>query len=285
VREFTVEANPETLKAELLQALTAGGVNRLSIGCQSFQPQLLKVLERWHEPASVLRAVRLAREAGIGNINLDLIFGIPGQTMAELESDLNGALSLRPEHLSCYALTCEPGTPLAVKVRQGSVQLLDDETQRSMYQLVMERLAEAGYEHYEISNWALPGLRCQHNLAYWHNLHWLGLGPAAASHVAGWRWKNEANLTRYLSSQGAPPSTDVEHLEGDRAIGEWIMLGLRLREGMALEWVEKHVPADSARSRTIEELVGMGLLEKTPTHLRLSNEGLHVGDAVIAKLI
>jgi oxygen-independent coproporphyrinogen III oxidase len=285
VEEFTVEANPETVTEKILEVLAAGGVNRLSMGAQTFQPRLLKTLERWHEPASVGRAVRLARAAGFKQLNLDLIIGIPGQTMAELEDDLSRAIDLSPEHLSCYELTYEAGTPLTGKAARGEITPVDEETQRGMYERVIERLAEAGYEHYEISNWAKPGCRCQHNLAYWQNLNWLGLGPSAASHVDGWRWKNRADVEAYLTSEGEPPTVDEERLDVDRAIGERMMLGLRLREGLALKWVEENVPDGSDRARAIEELVGMGLLEKTRTQLRLSREGLFVADSVIGRLI
>jgi len=270
---------------DVLRALASGGANRLSMGAQTFQPRLLNALERWHEPASVGRAVELARKVGVGQINLDLIIGIPGQTMVELEDDLSRAIELGPEHLSCYELTYEKGTPLTAKAARGEGQPLDEETQRAMYERVMQRLVEAGYEHYEISNWAKPGCRCQHNLAYWQNRNWLGLGPSAASHVDGWRWKNRPDLKVYLTSEGQPPAVDVERLEADRAIGERMMLGLRPREGMALKWVAENVPADSARARAIGELLSLGMLEKTPTNLRLSREGLFVADAVIGKLL
>lgn len=285
VEELTVEANPETVTPQVLGVMAAGGVNRLSMGAQTFQPRLLKTLERWHEPEHLRAAVELARDFGFKQINLDLIMGIPGQTLTELEDDLSRAIDLGPEHLSCYELTYEKGTPLTAKAERGLIQPLGEETQRAMYARVMGRLAEAGYEHYEISNWAMPGYRCRHNLAYWQNLNWLGLGPSAASHVGGWRWKNRPDLRLYLETQGRSATVDEERLEGDRAVGERMMLGLRLREGMALGWVEKNVPVHSARGRMIEELLSLGMLEKTPTHLRLSYEGLFVADAIIAKLI
>lgn len=285
LEEFTVEANPETVTPDVLRMLRAGGVNRLSLGAQTFQPRLLKTLQRRHDPASVGTAVRLARAAGFAQINLDLIIGIPGQTMAELEDDLSRAIELGPEHLSCYELTYEKGTALTAKVQRGELRPLDEETQRAMYGRAMERLEEAGYEHYEISNWAKPGCRCRHNLAYWQNRNWLGLGPSAASHVEAWRWKNAPDVKAYLAGQGPPPTVDEERLEDDRAVGERMMLGLRLREGMALQWLRQNVPANSDRARTIAELVALGLLEKTSTRLRLSRQGLFVADTVLASLI
>ncbi|NJL31089.1 MAG: radical SAM family heme chaperone HemW [Phycisphaerales bacterium] len=190
VAEFTVEANPETVTSALLDQLVHGGVNRISMGAQSFQPDLLKTLERWHDPASVAHACNLARQAGIRNLNLDLIFAIPGQTMAQLDADLDALLTLEPQHLSCYGLTYEPGTALLEKLQLGRVQRLDEDLEKVMFEHVITRLTWAGYEQYEISNFALPGQQCQHNLHYWANDNWLGLGPAAASHVNGYRWKN-----------------------------------------------------------------------------------------------
>ncbi len=285
VVEFTVEANPETVTLDLMRLLKQGGVNRISMGAQSFQPELLKTLERWHDPASVALAMKHARQAGMDNINLDLIFAIPGQTLAQLDADLDALLALQPDHVSCYNLTFEQGTALLEKFKQGRVQKLDEDLEKAMYQRVMERLAQAGFQHYEISNWAGRGGPCRHNLHYWANDYWLGLGPAAASHVSGWRWKNLPHLGQYLTHQGEPPVTDVEHLPVERQMGEALMMGLRLREGVKRDWLRQHLPADDARHAAIDELVQLDMLAWSPTHLHLTPRGLFVADAVIARLL
>ena len=306
VTEFTVEANPETVTPELMHRLAEGGVNRLSMGAQSFNPAELQTLERWHDPDTVPKAMQIARETGITNLNLDLIFAIPGQTLNGLDHDLAQAVALKPTHLSCYSLIFEPNTPLTQKLKLGRISAVGENTERAMYDRVMSRLDAAGYEHYEISNWAYQGTGhrdqgsgpeirhpkaetrsnlCRHNLAYWHNRNWLGLGPSAASHVNGRRWKNEAHLGRYIDHSPTPPTTDHEQLPPRRHLGEQIMLGLRLRQGLPLDWLNKHVPEDDPRRKTINELIEINMLEQTATHLRLTREGLFLADSVIAKLL
>jgi oxygen-independent coproporphyrinogen-3 oxidase len=312
VTEFTVEANPETVTPAIAEALAAGGaggVNRVSIGAQSFDPQLLRCLERWHKPSSVARAVATLRAAGITNVNVDLIFAIPGQTLDLLDADLDAALALAPNHISYYGLTYEPNTPLTQRRQLGRVQPIDEDLERIMYERVLDRLEDAGFEHYEISNWArslaepgtsIPGatggspapllscspvLACLHNLAYWHNRNWLGLGPSAASHVDGHRWKNEAHLGHYLESEPEPPIVDYECLPPDRRLGEQLMLRLRLRAGVDNAFLQDNLAPSDARHAVIAEMRDLGLLEQTATHLRLTRRGLFVADAVIAKLL
>lgn len=285
VEEWTVEANPETVTPQLMEVLTSGGVNRISIGAQSFNPHLLGVLERRHKPASVYDAVSVVRSAGIGQINLDLIFAIPGQTLGMLDADLDAALALTPDHLSCYNLTYEPHTPLTHRMHQGLLTPLDENVQREMFQRIIHRLAAAGYEHYEISSWALPGRHCAHNQVYWHNKNWLGLGPSAASHIAGHRWKNEAHLGRYLEHHPGFPIVDYEHLPRARQIGEQLMLGLRLLEGVSRQWLREQIPKNDPRWIDISELTQMGMLQQTDSHLRLTKQGLLVADMVIERLL
>lgn len=306
VCEFTVEANPETVTPELLDVLAGGGVNRVSMGAQSFNTDQLKTLERWHDPDTVPKAVAMLRDAGITNFNLDLIFAIPGQSLDALDHDLDRALALNPTHLSCYSLIFEPNTPLTQKMKMGRISPVGEELERDMYARVIERLVAAGFEHYEISNWArksaIADLQssienhpsqiadrtshfCHHNLAYWHNHNWLGLGPSAASHVEGKRWKNEAHLARYLAGSPAPPTCDHEELPPRQRIGEQIMLGLRLRQGLALDWIDEHIPPADPRRDTIAEMIQINMLERTETRLRLTHNGLFLADSVIAKLL
>ena len=296
--EWTVEANPETVTPELADVLVQGGVNRVSLGAQSFQPALLKTLERWHAPANVARAVQVLHSAGIANCNLDLIFAIPGQTPRMLDDDIDAALALSPEHLSCYSLIFEPNTALHQRQQLGKIAPVDEDLETAMYEQVIDRLGSAGFEHYEVSNWArwpqdqldrsadvTSPRRCLHNELYWRNENWLGVGPAVASHINGHRWKNEAHLGRYLAHQGEPPTTDHECLSPQRSVGEQLMLRLRLREGVEIAWLQQHVPEHDARHAEIASLIDQGFVERTATHVRMKQKGLFVADAILARLL
>jgi oxygen-independent coproporphyrinogen-3 oxidase len=232
--EFTVECNPETADAALLDALRAGGVSRISIGAQSFEPRHLRTLERRHEPGSVERALDLAKRAGIGRRSIDLIYAIPGQSAADWERDLARALDLPVEHVSCYNLTYEPGTPLAARLRRGEFEPCPEDLEVEMFERAAEMLGAAVMERYEISNYARPGAECRHNLAYWRQEPWLAAGPSASAHLAGHRWKNAARLDEYLAfdDDGWPPVQDHEPPDPPRALRERVMTGLRLREGL-----------------------------------------------------
>lgn len=321
--EFTVEANPETVEPELLALLVEHGVTRLSIGAQTFQPRLLQALERWHDPANVGRAVTLARDAGVREVNLDLIFAIPGQTLAELEDDLDRLLGLEPDHVATYSLTYEPGTALTQKLRLGRVSAVGDEVELAMYRRCIERVSAAGvgdagdsgdsggggggggsgdsgggFEHYEVSNFARRvadggSRRCRHNLVYWRNRPWLGFGPGAASHRDGRRWKNEPHLGRYCDAvlAGRPaPLCEDERLSPKARLGEWLMLGLRLREGVDRGELDRRLDAldDTRRRADIDAFIEQGLLEVTEAprpRLRLSDAGLMVADGVTSRLL
>ncbi|MBK7404950.1 MAG: radical SAM family heme chaperone HemW [Phycisphaerales bacterium] len=239
--EFTVECNPETATAELFDVLRAGGVGRLSMGAQSFDPKHLKTLERWHDPASVDRAIGLARAAGIERLSVDLIFAIPGQSMAEWEADLGRAIGLGVTHLSCYALTYEPNTAMTARLRRGDFAPCDEDLEADMHERTLERCRAAGLDRYEVSNYAAAGEECRHNLAYWRQEPWLAAGPSASAHLldpsgGSWRWKNAPRLDDYLQSDddGFAPAVDVEPPDPARLAGERIMAGLRLREGIDL---------------------------------------------------
>ncbi len=286
--EFTVEANPDALTAELLDVLVAGGVNRLSMGAQSFDPKLLKALERTHDPDNVRRGVEMIRAAGITNFNLDLIFGIPGQDLEGWAADLDAVLALEPTHLSCYNLTYEPNTPLAAKLRRGAIQRVDEDVEAEMYEATMDRLGGAGFEHYEISSWARPGRACRHNLLYWRNGSWWPLGPGAAGHVDGVRWKNAPRLGEYLRVRPLPPITGQEQLDQDGRIGETLMLGLRLLEGIALDRLEAMLAVGARgepRRRAVERHTASGLLEQRAGRLRFTRGGLLLADTVLADLL
>lgn len=287
-REITVEANPETVTPELARLLAAGGINRISIGAQSFNLVHLKTLERWHEPENVARSIRIMRDAGITNINLDLIFGIPGQTVDDWRDDLVRAIELKPMHLSCYGLMYEPNTPLTKRMQMGRITPVEDDVEAMMYELTREMLNEAGYEHYEISAWAKPSKRCEHNLIYWRNHDWWPLGPSASGHVNGMRWKNIARLGEYLASEGLPPVGDVERLDDDGRVGEALMLGLRLLDGIALDEVDRLLSLGSRgpeRAAMIEKTVDEGLLVRHDGALRLTPPGVLIADSVMTELL
>ena len=285
--EFTVEANPETVTPEGVEALRACGVNRVSVGAQSFDPRHLDTLERHHDPASVGRSVEILRRGGITRINLDLIFGIPGQTIEDWARDLDAALSLQPEHLSCYGLTYEPGTAMTARRDRGRIQPIDESIEADMFLLTRERLHAAGFDQYEISNWARPGAECSHNLGYWRNESWWALGPSAAAHVDGWRWRNVGRLTPYLESNHGPPIEEVECVAPSVRVGELLMLGLRLREGVARSDLDAWLEVEGAawRRDVLADHQARGRLEWVDQRLRLTDHGLLMANEVISDLL
>lgn len=295
--EFTVEANPETVTPELAQILASGGVNRVSIGAQSFDTRHLKTLERWHDPANVGRSVEVLRAAGVGNINLDLIFAIPGQTVDDWLADLDAALALQPNHISCYGLMYEHNTPLTKRMEAGEIEPVDQDVEAAMYEATIDRLAQRGFEHYEISNWAQAApckgrpSRCRHNLLYWRNANWWAFGPSASGHINGLRWKNVPRLGDYLDDEndGFPPITDVELVDQATAAGEQFMLGLRLIEGLALTEIERLLaisgPRQSTRRAALERHRQGGLLEVRDDRLCLTHRGLLLANDVLVDLV
>ncbi|MBY0308928.1 MAG: coproporphyrinogen III oxidase family protein, partial [Phycisphaerales bacterium] len=196
--EFTVECNPESTTEELCGVMKAGGVTRVSLGAQSFVARHLKTLERWHDPDNVERSLERVRAAGIGRQSVDLIYAIPGQTLAEWESDLERALALGTTHLSCYNLTYEPQTQMTARMKRGEFVPVEEDLEASMFEAATRRLEAGGLARYEVSNYAAPGMESRHNLAYWLQEDWLAAGPSASGHVRGVRTKNVGNLRRYL---------------------------------------------------------------------------------------
>ncbi len=264
--EFTVECNPETVSPELMDILVGGGVTRVSIGAQSFRREHLKTLERWHEPENVARAIAMARAAGITRQSVDLIFGIPGQTVADWREDLAHALSLGTEHLSCYDLTYEPGTAMTRRLALGQFTPADEDVEVEMFGVTLDMLRRAGLERYEVSNFARPGCECRHNLAYWRQEQWLAAGPSASAHVGGHRWKNRPRLDDYLSlsDRGFAPITDHEGPDAGRALAERIMTGLRLAEGLdAAAILNAAGPAADRLARVVQGHERRGLIRAT----------------------
>ncbi|MDR2620255.1 MAG: radical SAM family heme chaperone HemW [Propionibacteriaceae bacterium] len=235
--EVSTEANPETLTPALLQVLRGAGYNRISIGMQSANPQVLHTLGRVHTPGRAVAAVQEAKAAGFDNINLDLIYGTPGESLGEWLDSLGAALETQPTHLSAYALTLAPHTPLARRIARGSTPAITEDDLADKYLAAEALLASAGFSNYEVSNWALPARECRHNLAYWLGANWWGAGPGAHSHRADTRWWNVRNPRRWadLLAAGKSPSAGVETLNAAAQATEQVMLRLRLASGLPLQ--------------------------------------------------
>lgn len=259
--EISLEANPDSITLPQLQSLRSVGVNRLSLGLQSLDDRQLRQLGRRHDRQAGVHAVRQARQAGYDNLSLDLMFALPGQTPAQLEIQLNDYLALDPEHLSCYGLTAEDGTPLQRQITAGELALPDEECYRDAFLLIDQRLRSAGYQHYEIANYARPGRACQHNLGYWRRQAYLGLGAGAHSFVAdqwGSRWATEPDLERYQQAvlAGHNPIKCLEHFDKPGALSETLYLGLRTAEGVSSGDLHNKFGVDLADAypRAIREL-------------------------------
>ena len=269
--EVTVECNPDTVDRALLDTYVAGGVNRISLGVQSMVPSVLVALGRTHDPDSVARAVEAARTAGVRSVNLDLIYGGAGETLAQWETTLHAAVELGPDHVSAYALTVEPGTPLAADPARHP----DDDDQADKYLTADRALVGAGLDNYEISNWARPGHRCRHNELYWSQGDYLGVGCAAHSHRAGRRWWNVRRPERYIEVVAAGRSTEAagEELEPERRRLEGLQLALRTAAG---------VPVDAlgADDRRLLD----GLLDESEGRLHLTVEGRLLANEVAVRL-
>jgi oxygen-independent coproporphyrinogen-3 oxidase len=287
--EFTVEANPATVEPETAQILVGAGVNRVSLGVQSFDPGELRVLERTHTPEQVGQTMAVCRDQGIRRLSLDLIFGIPGQSLASWRATLQAAIALDPEHLSCYGLTYEPDTPLQRQLTAGRIERVDPDLEADMYEAAIDTLAAAGYAQYEISNFARPGAECRHNLTYWHNEPYLGIGPSAAGYVAGVRYKNVADTAAYVQAirAGRSPRCEVEQLPPERRARETAMLALRLTEGLERRRFAERFGYDPAVlfAKAIEKHTRDGLVEVTATAIRLTRAGRLLADTVIADFL
>jgi putative oxygen-independent coproporphyrinogen III oxidase len=235
--EVTTEANPDSVDSAMLEALLLGGFTRVSLGMQSASSAVLRILDRTHTPGASVAMAHLACDVGFEHVNLDLIYGTPGETDDDLRRSLDDALSAGVDHVSAYALIVEDGTPMARRIRRGEMPMPDDDVAAERYEMVDDMLSGAGLQWYEVSNWARPGGECRHNLAYWRGEDWWGVGPGAHSHVAGRRWWNIKHPLPYAERVIAheSPQEGSEQLTADQARMERIMLGVRLAEGMSIE--------------------------------------------------
>ena len=278
--EVTVEANPETVDTQYFSALRDAGVNRVSMGAQSFAPHVLTALGRWHDRDRPLQAVSDARAAGIGNVSLDLIYGTPGESDADWKDTLQVALDAGTDHLSAYALTVEPNTEYAARIRSGTAFAPDDDIQATRMAITDDLLGAAGFERYELSNWARPGLQCRHNMTYWRNGDWLGVGAGAHGHWQGRRWWSLRAPARYADAALAGQSTTSgeEVLTPAQQRTERLLLGLRMAEGVAREAVE---PLDEQQ---VAALTTDGLL-LDGERLRLTQAGWALANEVTVRLL
>jgi len=326
--EVTLEANPGTVDLEYLRALLALGVDRISFGVQSFFDDELAALDRIHSAAEAEEAYGWAREAGFRRVNLDLIYGLPqtgavgpqqpfdgaqDRPMERWQASLERAIALRPDHMSLYALTVEEGTKLAYDIEHGSVPEPDGDAQAEMYEWSQGRMAEAGYRQYEISNWSLPGQECRHNLVYWRNGDWLGLGAGAHSHLAGRRFADVYSPRRYVQlvneTAQAPPEgpdagallkrmrqvTYIEEPRPELARADTLIMGLRLNEGVSLSEFRRRFGdgAEDVYAATFAELASLGLLERAPStssgqapgRVRLTPRGRLLANEVFVRLL
>jgi oxygen-independent coproporphyrinogen-3 oxidase len=288
--EITLEANPESLTPARLRCWRAAGINRLSLGAQSFDDALLGRIGRGHTAGDVRRSIRAARRAGIGNLSLDLMFALPGQDERRWMASIKEAVSHRPEHISFYGLTLHEGTRFARLAERGRLTLPDEDAQARMYVEARRLLLASGYEHYEISNFALPGFRARHNERYWLGGEWLALGPAAHACFDGLRWENPASLGawgRALRSGRLPRSTPHAPTPDERWT-EGLLLGLRRLDGLDVDALRISSGRDprETRRKALDRLLDARLVEwKSADCLALTERGLLVADAVIAELV
>lgn len=289
VAEWTIECNPATVSAEYCWMLRERGVDRLSFGAQSFHKPELATLERHHDPDDVPRSVELARAAGFKRLNLDLIYAIPGQSLESWMNNLERALAIGTTHLSCYGLTYELNTPIAVKKRLGLLVETEESVELQMLHATRSRLRSANLNPYEISNYAADGQECQHNLMYWTGGNYLALGPSGASHLDGHRWKNRPHLGEWESAIDARklPAAEYEVLSPLQRAGELAMLMLRLSGGLRFNVFADRTGLDARTvyASTADNLLTIGLIELTDDAFRLTEKGLNVADAVAAEFL
>jgi oxygen-independent coproporphyrinogen-3 oxidase len=285
IEEFTVEGNPGQVEADLLAELRRAGVNRLSFGAQSFRAQELALLGRGHSVEDIGRNVRLARRAGFDNVGLDLIFAIPGSTLGDWQYSVEAAVDLEVQHVSAYSLSFEAGTVFDAWRQAGRLGPVEEELDRAMYAWAVERLGQAGLQQYEISNFARPGCECRHNLGYWGNRPYVGIGPGAASCWHGCRTTNAPDIERYLAAveSGREVPGEVQPVDAEDAICETAVLNLRMRAGIDLAAFRERTGCDALRAFAdpIRRYRDLGLLEVTDHCVRLTPGALPIADSVL----
>ncbi len=287
--EVTVEANPGTLTRAKVSALAEGRANRVSLGAQSFVETELSLLGRTHTVSDIAKSVSLLRAWAIENISLDLIYGTPNQTMETWRESLERALDLRPEHISTYCLTYEPETRFGKLLKQGKLKKKSDDEELDLYETAHQTLIAAGYEHYEISNFALPGRRSRHNMVYWRNDEYLGLGAGAVSYLDGERITNYRDVADYIRAmdEELTAEDEVEEISPQMQAVETMIQGLRLSDGVDLAAFESRFFDNLSLffKPQLDELVSLGLLEFTPAAVRCTLRGWHLANEIALRLL
>ncbi len=288
--EITMEANPGDLTPDYLNAIRCAGINRFSIGVQSFHDELLQLLGRRHNSEQAIEAVRMAQKAGFDNISIDLMYALPGQTIDMWKADIESALGLNVQHISCYGLMYEEGTPLTQKRDNGEILPIDEDTENQMYDLLCQQLKDAGFVHYEVSNFARPGYEAKHNSSYWNSTPYIGIGAGAHSYIANTRSWNPDNLDAYIAGIMAHDlQRENEELTEIDRFNEYIMLGLRTNRGIDIR--KYNVNETNTRlyrdiTETITRALGDNLLTKTADgRIIATQQGLHVLNRIITDLM
>ena len=287
--EITIEMNPDDVEFQKLNNYKQIGINRISLGIQSFDDSTLRLLSRRHDSKQNLNAINLLRKAGFSNFSIDLIFAVPGQSDSEFFQSLETAIELEPAHISLYCLSFEPGTELSKMLNSGIINALSEENQAMIFRIAISRLKAAGFRQYELSNFALPGHECQHNLIYWKTQDYLGFGPSAHSFYHGCRWGNYPDLNRYFEciKSSNLPHPPEEKLSAQRRAQEYLMLSLRLDDGADLNKYHKISGRRlmDEKKGIIKDLLESRLAEIDSGRMYLTNDGLLVADEVLVKLL
>ena len=277
IREITLEANPGDITTQKIQAWRSLGINRLSMGIQSFNDRLLQLVGRRHNALQALQAVKIAQAEGISNISIDLMYALPGQTITEWQADVAQALALHVPHISSYGLIYEEGTPLTKWLEQGKITAIDEENEVQMYDYLVEQLTKHGYEHYEVSNFAQPGQHSQHNSSYWNDTPYLGLGAGAHSYDGQTRWWNIEDIDQYIAqAMNHQLTPEQETISPEERHTEQVMLGLRTSKG---------VQCNAVRMDKAQAYITKGYLIQQGNHIIATTQGFHILNKIIADLV
>ncbi|HZK31558.1 MAG TPA: radical SAM family heme chaperone HemW [Corynebacterium sp.] len=276
--EITTESNPESVSPKFFEGLLEAGYTRVSLGMQSASAGVLRVLDRTHTPGRAVAAAREARAAGFEHVNLDMIYGTPTETDDDVRRTLDAVLSAEVDHVSAYSLIVEDGTAMARKVRRGELPAPDEDVFADRYEIISSRLEGAGFDWYEVSNWARPGGECAHNMIYWRDGDWWGAGPGAHSHLGELRFHNVKHPSRYYAAEGLPIAATEQLSPADRHT-ERMMLGLRLREGVPREWI------GPGAAEVVERHLAAGLLHSTAGRVAVTGRGRLLADGIVTDIL